>query len=110
MRISITMKITKTFHKVNAATPRLSDEELDPLEQDDQDGVSMELVEAYLPWNSEDITDIKRLIADKMPHKQRYVLESFLEGLTHVECNVSEKYWRYHLNKGVEFIKKELKL
>jgi hypothetical protein len=23
---------------------------------------------------------------------------------------VTEKYWRYHFNKGIEFIKKELKL
>jgi hypothetical protein len=106
----MTMKKTKTFYKVHLATPRLSDEELDPLEQDDNDGASMELVEAYLPWSVEDISDIRRLIANSMPVKQRYVLEAFLEGLTHLDCDVTEKYWRYHLNKGVEFIKKELKL
>jgi hypothetical protein len=37
-----------TIHKVNAATPRLSDEELDPLEQDDNEGVTAEMIEGYL--------------------------------------------------------------
>lgn len=93
-----------------AATPRLSDEELDPLEQDDSDGVSADMMEAYFPWSPEDILDIKRLIEEKMPQKQRYILAAFLEGLTHVEVHVTEKYWRYHFNRGIEFIKKELKL
>jgi len=104
------MKKTFTRHKVNAATPRLSDEELDPIEQDDNDGISVELVEAFLPWSSEDVLDIKRLISKKMPTKERYILEAFLEGLTHLDIDVTEKYWRYHFEKGVEFIKKELKL
>jgi hypothetical protein len=101
---------TKTKHKVNAATPRLSDEELDPIEQDDGEGVSSDMMEAYLPWSLEDIMDVKRLIADKLPVKQQFILEAFLEGLTHLDVDVTEKYWRYHFSKGVEFIKKELNL
>lgn len=108
MRISIDM--TKTKHIVKAATPRLSDEELDPIEQDDGEGVSADMMEAYLPWSPEDILDIKRLIAERMPEKQQYIFEAFLEGLTHTDVLVSEKYWRYHFAKGIEFIKKELKL
>jgi hypothetical protein len=30
--------------------------------------------------------------------------------LTHNDILVSEKYWRYHFAKGIEFIKKELKI
>ena len=101
---------TKTKHKVNAATPRLSDEELDPIEQDDNEGMSSDMIEAYLPWSLEDIMDVKRLIADKLPTKQQFILEAFLEGLTHLDVDVTEKYWRYHFSKGVEFIKKELNL
>ena len=101
---------TKTKHKVSCATPRLSDEELDPLEKDDNDGVSTDMVEAYSPWSPEDVLDIRRLIEDRMPFKQRFVLESFLEGLTHIDIDVTEKYWRYHIAKGIEFIKKELKI
>ena len=97
-------------HKINAATPRLSDEELDPIELDDHDGVSTEMMEAYLPWNAEDILDIKRLIDEHMPKKQQEILLAFLEGLNHNDIMVTEKYWRYHFAKGVEFIKKELKL
>ena len=101
---------TKTKHKVNAATPRLSDEELDPIEQDDNEGVSSDMMEAYLPWSLEDIMDVKRLIADKLPTKQQFSLEAFLEGLTHLDVDVTEKYWRYHFSRGIEFIKKELNL
>jgi len=101
---------TKTKHKIKAATPRLSDEEIDELEKGDSEGTSAEMIEAYFPWSPEDILDIKRLIAEKMPTKQKYILESFLEGLTHIDIHVTEKYWRYHFTKGVELIKKELKL
>ncbi len=101
---------TKTKHKVKAMAPRLSDEDIDPIEQDDSDSVSFQMVEGWLPWDPEDIVDIRRLIAQKMPVKQRYILESFLDGLTYNDANVTEKYWRYHFNKGIEFIKQELKL
>jgi hypothetical protein len=99
---------SKTKHKIKAATPRLSDEEMDELEKGDSDGSSAEMIEAFFPWSPEDILDIRRLVSNKMPVKQRYILESFLEGLTHLDINVTEKYWRYHFGKGVEFIKKEL--
>jgi hypothetical protein len=104
------MRKIKTNHIIKAATPRLSDEELDPIEQDDNEGVSADMMEAHFPWSPEDIIDVKRLIQERMPEKQRYIFESFLEGLTHNDILVSEKYWRYHFAKGIEFIKKELKI
>jgi hypothetical protein len=100
----------KKKSKVKAATPRLSDEELDPIEQDDNDGVSTEMMEAYFPWSPEDIVDIRRLIKERMPPKQKEVFEAFLEGLTHNDIMVTEKYWRYHFARGIEFIKRELGL
>jgi len=96
--------------KIKAATPRLSDEELDPIEQDDMDGIPVDVIDPFLPWNQEDILDIKRLIYEHMPEKQREVLHAFLEGLMYTDLNVTEKYWRYHFEKGVAFIKKELGL
>lgn len=102
---------TKTKHKVNATAPRLSDEDLDPLEQDDPPAeINSWLSDGWLLWDPEDIADIKRLINEKMPHKQKFVIESFLDGLNYNDIDVTEKYWRYHFAKGVEFIKKELKL
>jgi hypothetical protein len=100
--------MTKT--KIKAATPRLSDEEIDELEKGDSEGASAEMIEAFFPWSPEDILDIKRLIMERMPAKQQFILEAFLEGLTHLDVAVTEKYWRYHFTKGVDFIKKELKL
>ena len=101
---------TQTKHKVFAVAPRLSDEDIDPIEQDDTDTISSQIVEGWLPWDPEDIIDIKRLINEKMPQKQQYIIEAFLDGLNYVDLGVTEKYWRYHFIKGVEFIKKELKL
>lgn len=101
---------TKTKHKVNAVAPRLSDEDVDPIEQDDSENTSLQIVEGWLPWDPEDINDILRLIETKMNAKQKFVIESFLDGLTYTDVNVTEKYWRYHFAKGIEFIKKELKV
>jgi hypothetical protein len=100
-----------TTHKIKAVAPRLSDEDVDPIEQDEQESIASSLInEGWLPWDAEDVKDIKRLIAEKMPQKQRFVLEAFLQGLTYNDMNVSEKYWRYHFTNGLEFIKKELKV
>jgi hypothetical protein len=103
-------KKTKIKHKINAVAPRLSDEDIDPIEQDDVDSVSLHIVEGWLPWDPEDIADIRRLIIEKMPVKQQFVVQAFLDGLNYTDILVTEKYWRYHFAKGIEFIKKELKL
>ena len=78
MRISVAMR-TKTKHKIKAVTPRLSDEEMDELEKGDSDGTSAEMIEAFYPWSPEDILDIKRLIADKMPQKQQVFIRPILK-------------------------------
>lgn len=109
MRISIGMKKI-IIHKVNAATPRLSDEELDPIEQDDSDGITTEMIEGYLVWTSDDIADVRKLIERGVAEKEREILNAFLEGLTYMDLGVTEKYWRYHFAKGIEFIKRELGL
>jgi len=102
---------TKTKHVVKAVAPRLSDEDVDPIEKDDNiEPNPPTLVEGWLPWDTEDIADIKRLIDERLPAKQKFILESFLDGLNYIDVCVTEKYWRYHFNKGIEFIKKELKL
>jgi hypothetical protein len=101
---------TKTKHKVSLVAPRLSDEDVDPIEQDDLESPNLLSTEGWLLWNQEDIADIRRLIADKMPVKQQFVIDAFLDGLNYSDVGVTEKYWRYHFSKGVDFIKKELKL
>jgi hypothetical protein len=95
---------------VQAATPRLSDEDPDPLEQDEMDNSSTNQMEGWLPWDLEDILDIRRLIDNKMPPKQKQVFVAFLNGQSYNNIHVTEKYWRYHFAKGLEFIKRELKL
>jgi hypothetical protein len=104
------MKKTKTKHKLNAVAPRLSDEDVDPIEQDELENSSTQVIEGWLPWDPEDISDIRRLIVERMPTKQRFVIEAFLDGQNYHDINVTEKYWRYHFSKGIAFIKKELKI
>lgn len=99
-----------TKHKIQAVTPRLSDEDPDPLEQDDVEGTSTQLIEGWLPWEPDDIADIRNLIENNMPPKQREVLLAFLNGQSYNEIHVTEKYWRYHFSRGIDFIKKELGL
>lgn len=101
---------TKTKHKVNCIAPRLSDEDPDPIEQDDSESVSLPAVEGWLMWDPEDISDVRKIIATRLPPKQQFILEAFLDGLNYHDVCVTEKYWRYHFAKGVEIIKKELKI
>jgi hypothetical protein len=101
---------TKTKHKINCIAPRLSDEDPDPIEQDDSENISLPISEGWLPWEPEDIQDIRKIIANHLPPKQQFILEAFLDGLNYSDVCVTEKYWRYHFAKGLELIKKELKL
>lgn len=98
--------------KIQAVAPRLSDEETDPIEQDETEGIASSIVEGsgWLPWDMEDIADIKRLIATKMPEKSKKVLDAFLQGFSYNDIGMTEKHWRYHFAAGIEIIKKELKL
>lgn len=98
------------IHKINATAPRLSDEDPDPIEQDEIEGISTHIIDGWLPWEPEDIADIRRLVTEKLPPKQQFIVEAFLDGLTYSDVCVTEKYWRYHFTKGIELIRKELKL
>jgi len=95
---------------INCSKPRLSDEEMDPLEQDDIDAFAGMLDNGWLPWDLDDLIDIERIIEDRMPEKQKQIIEAFLNGMTYLDVGVTEKYWRYHFDKGIEFIKQELDL
>ncbi|CAB5238831.1 hypothetical protein UFOVP230_20 [uncultured Caudovirales phage] len=98
-------------HKIRCSNPRLSDEEVDPLELDDmQTQTSTVSNDGWLPWNNDDIVDIKKLINNKLPEKQRFVIEAFLAGQNNRDIHVSEKFYRYHLAKAIETIKQELKV
>jgi hypothetical protein len=98
------------MHIVHAARPRLSDEEIDPMEIDDQDSTQNQPENGWLPWDTDDLIDIHRIVQERMPKQQRDILEAFLCGMTFAEINVTEKFFRYHYQQAVEFIKLELKL
>jgi hypothetical protein len=63
-----------------------------------------------VPWDIDDLIDIYRIIEERMPKKQRVVVEAFLSGQSNKDIDVTEKFFRYHLEKGIEFIKQELRL
>ena len=79
---------------INYSKPRLSDEEMDPLELDDIDAFSGVLDNGWLPWDLDDLIDIERIIEERMPEKQKFVIESFLAGRTYLDVGVTEKYYR----------------
>ena len=74
---------------------RLSDEDPDPLEQDETDTPPDILIDGWVPWEPEDMIDIKRLIDEVLPPKQRRILEAFLEGKTYNDIGVTEKFYRW---------------
>ena len=96
-----------TTHVVNAARPRLSDEDLDPIEVDEVESSHIDFTEEWLPWGAEDLVDIYRII-ERMPQQQQQVIEAFLEGKNFRDLNVGEKYFHYWYNKAIEFIQGEL--
>lgn len=95
---------------VKYSKPRLSDEEMDPLEADDIDSFSGHLDPGWVPWDVDDLIDIKRIIDERMLPKQKQVMDAILNGASYADIGVSEKYWRYHYEKAIDFIKKEMKL
>jgi hypothetical protein len=99
--MKITLKCSKT---------RLSDEEIDPLDWDDASALNDIVDTGWVAWDLDDLIDIECIIEERMPTKPKQIIEAFLMGLTYTDLGVSEKYWRYHYNKAVEFIKEELKL
>jgi len=78
------------------------------MEQEDLDGLSSANFEGWLPWTGDDIVDIRRIVQERLEPRQREIVEAFLTGRTAEEVGVTEKYWRYHLKRAVEFIKKEM--
>lgn len=95
-------------YKKNCAAPRLSDEEPDLMEQEDIEGISIFQSDGWLPWTHDDLIDVRRVIEERMPLKQREIMEAFLSGNNAADLGVTEKYWRYHYKRAIEFIKKEL--
>ncbi len=90
-------------------TVKLSDEELDPLESADigESNLHISLTEGWLPWDAEDLEDIRKIIK-RLDPKDQFIMEAYLDGMTYYDVSVSEKYWRYHFAKGIQQIKKEL--
>ena len=97
-------------HIINGARPRLSDEEVDLIEQDDGESSEVSSEDGWVPWGIDDILSIKNIISSRMNQNQKEIIEAFLSGVTYEELGVSEKFYRYHYQKAVDFIKLELKL
>ena len=96
-------------HVVNATIRRLSDEEPDPIENDDA-SVESSAASGWASWGPETIRDIQHVIENRLTPQQREIVEAMLAGFTHKDLAVSEKYWRHHLSQAVKKIRKELKV
>lgn len=96
-------------HFVNATIRRLSDEEPDPLENDDA-SVEPSTTTGWASWGPDTIQDIYNIVSDKLTPQQREIIEAHLAGYNHHDLAVSEKYWRYHYGLAIKRIRKELRL
>ena len=96
-------------HFVNATIRRLSDEEPDPLENDDA-SVEPSSTTGWASWGPDTIQDIYNIVSDKLTPQQREIIEAHLAGYNHHDLAVSEKYWRYHYGLAIKRIRKELRL
>ena len=76
------MKMIVTKYIVKAVKPRLSDEEMDPIEQDDLEGLSNHASDGWVPWSMDDLIDIQRIIDERMSPKQQQIIEAFLLGMS----------------------------
>ena len=96
-------------HFVNATIRRLSDEEPDPIENDDA-SVEPSTAAGWASWGPDTIQDIYNIVSDKLTPQQREIIEAHLAGYSYHDLAVTEKYWRYHYALAVKRIRKELKL
>ena len=56
-------------------TPRLTDEDIDPIEANDGDGLdSIVAGDGWLPWDKDDLIDIYRVIFERLPEKEKQFL------------------------------------
>lgn len=93
---------------VQASIRRLSDEEPDPIEN--EDSALEPSGGGWAPWSPETIQDVHNIIAEKLNDKQREIIQAHLMGYNHRDLLVTEKYWRYWYASAVNKIKKELNL
>jgi hypothetical protein len=94
-------------YTVFAIIRRLSDEEPDPLENEES-GVEPSSSSGWAPWGPDTIQDVYNVISDKLTEKQREIIEAHLMGYNHKDLAVTEKYWRYWYTSAVNKIRKEL--
>ena len=85
-------------------SPRLWEETLDPTELD---FINDDVHELAPDTNilSMDKRVLRHLIEHKLTEKQRLIIEAFSEGKKHYQINVTEKTWRYHLDKAIQSLR-----
>jgi hypothetical protein len=92
--------------RLKPISPKLWEEFPDIMEFDliNNDAVEF-LVETKVPTIKQRV--LWKLI-DRLDEKQRRMVVAFMQGNTHGDIGVSEKTWRYHLEKGIKSMRKEL--
>lgn len=97
------------MRKFNATIRRLSDEEVDPMENDDPSMEPLAMIH-WAPWGPDTIQDVYNIISRKLTTQQQEIIEAHLLGRNYRDLGVTEKYWRYHWAQAVKRIRRELKI
>jgi hypothetical protein len=92
--------------RIKPISPKLWEEFPDIMEFDliNDDAIEF-LVETNTPTINQ--RTLWKLI-DRLEAKQRRMVIAFMRGNSYGDINVSEKTWRYNLEKGIKFMRKEL--
>jgi hypothetical protein len=85
-------------------SPKLWEEEWDPTELDfiNNDVHDLAPDTNILSMNKR---VLRHLIEHTLTEKQRIIIEAFSEGKKHYQINITEKTWRYHLDKAIQSLR-----
>ena len=92
--------------RLKPISPKLWEQVPDIMEFDliNDDAVEL-LIETKIPTINQRV--LWKLVSRLEPKQHRMVI-AFMRGNTHEDIGVSEKTWRYHLEKGIKVMRKEL--
>jgi len=92
--------------RLKPISPKLWEELPDIMELDliNDDAVEF-LVDTKIPTINQRL--LWKLVSRLEPKQHRMVI-AFMRGNTHEDIGVSEKTWRYHLEKGIKSMRKKL--
>ena len=84
-------------------SPRLSDETIDPMENDAPEGHTVDYRMA-----TDNRIDLMNVVQKKLTEPQRRVIEAYLGGYNHLDIGMTPDIWRKHKRAAMRILKEYL--